>query len=248
MTLQEKITNKENEIGKLVKKFDKYSKEIPSEEFIALINQYLRTGDYTPLREFKVRNFPNNYYLPGIYQDLYSIANDLYTARNTLNKYNKQKKAEADKQATLENLPHTLIKFKDNLINKWDEYDTYKKQRIKEDLKKEPKGITQEYRNWQSYMRETYGRSWRDFLYLSEEQIHKNNVKDAENLILNLINRTIEKTGTIIDTSNLHLSYNNRGYSIINGKIIGETGTATVTSIEAGGYNIQRYHIRVLVK
>ena len=63
-----------------------------------------------------------------------------------------------------------------------------------------------------------------------------------------MINRVIEKTGKIIDASGLCTDRDNSGYTIINGKIIGETGTARIESIGAGGYNIQRYHIRVLVK
>ncbi len=105
-----------------------------------------------------------------------------------------------------------------------------------------------EYKEYRNMMYEKWGRNYRDAAYISSEDIHKSNVKDAENLILNLINRVTDKVGQIIDTKYLRLDRDNAGYSIINGRIIGTKGECRVESILAGGYNIQRYHIRVLVK
>lgn len=244
MTIQEKIQNKENQIGKLVTKFDKYSKLV-SEEFLALINQYLRTGDYAPIKEYRTRKYPNSWYLEGNDYDLYATANDLYNARNTLNKYNKQLLAETAKNQTLSEMPEVLVQFKNDLIKKWDEYDQWKKNAIREDMKKERE---MEYKDYKTMMWEKWGRNYRDAAYISSEDIHKQNTKDAETLVLNLINRTVEITGKITDCKALRTDYDNRGYSIINGLVIGENGKARIESIGAGGYNIQRYHIRVLVK
>ena len=97
-------------------------------------------------------------------------------------------------------------------------------------------------------MNNKWGRGWYDFQYLTSVQIHNLNVTAAETLVFNLVNRTVELTGKIIDCSDLYLDRDNNGYSIINGLVIGEEGKARVESIGAGGYNIQRYHIRVLVK
>lgn len=238
MTIQEKIQNKENQIGKLVKKFDKYSKLV-SEEFLALINQYLRTGDYTPIKEYRTRKYPRSYFLEGDDYTLYATASDLYSARNTLEKYNKQLIVTEAKNQALNEMPAVLVEFKNNLINRWDAYDEWKKQTIRK-----------EYSDSHNHreMREKWGAGWYEFMYITTEQIHTQNVKDAETLVLNLINRTIEITGKITDAKYLRIGSDNNGYSIINGIVIGEKGKASVTSIGAGGYNIQRYHIRVLVK
>lgn len=60
----------------------------------------------------------------------------------------------------------------------------------------------------------------------------------------NFIRSCEKKIGKLIDTSNLKLGMNNE----INGYVIGEEGRAKVETISAGGYNIQRYHYRLLVK
>ena len=238
MTIQEKIQNKENQIGKLVKKFDKYSKLV-SEEFLTLINQYLEDGQFAPIKEYRIRTYPNSCMLNGSDYDLYTTASDLYNARNTLEKYNKQLIATEAKNQTLNEMPAVLVEFKNNLIKRWDAYDEWKKQTIRK-----------EYNDSHNHreMREKWGAGWYEFMYISSDDIHKSNVKDAETLVLNLINRTIEITGKITDAKYLRIDSDNNGYSIINGTVVGEKGKASVTSIGAGGYNIQRYHIRVLVK
>ena len=87
----------------------------------------------------------------------------------------------------------------------------------------------------------------RSIWYLSDEEIHKNNQKDGENLILDLLKRVTKITGAVTDWSGLYVTSGNMG-AVLNGKVIGEEGSARVESITAGGYNIQRLHIRTLVK
>lgn len=58
------------------------------------------------------------------------------------------------------------------------------------------------------------------------------------------VNRVKEITGIIKDATNLRIGDNGE----INGIVIGEKGTAKVETISAGGWNIQCWHFRVLVK
>lgn len=60
----------------------------------------------------------------------------------------------------------------------------------------------------------------------------------------NLVARVTKIVGTITDVSNLTISRNLE----LNGYIIGTEGTAEVETIGAGGWNIQRFHFRTLVK
>ena len=82
---------------------------------------------------------------------------------------------------------------------------------------------------------------------LTEEKIHANNQRDGENLILDLLRRVTKITGPVTDWSELYVTQGNMG-AVINGYVIGEDGRAEVESILAGGYNIQRLHVRTLVK
>ena len=51
-----------------------------------------------------------------------------------------------------------------------------------------------------------------------------------------------EKVGRITDAAGLHVQNGE-----IAGVIYGENGSATIQTIGAGGYNIQRFHFRTLV-
>lgn len=87
----------------------------------------------------------------------------------------------------------------------------------------------------------------RSFWYMSDEQIHKENQKAGENLILDLLKRVTKITGPVTDWSGLHVTQGNMG-AVLNGIVVGDEGKARVESILAGGYNIQRLHVRTLVK
>ena len=61
--------------------------------------------------------------------------------------------------------------------------------------------------------------------------------------MLDLVSRIQKVVGTITDAAHLCIGDNGE----INGYIEGTEGRATVTTIGAGGYNIQRFHFRTLV-
>lgn len=81
----------------------------------------------------------------------------------------------------------------------------------------------------------------------NDESIAKRSAKDAKVLVEDLYKRTFGFTGNTEDYSGLTIDCDNNGYSIINGIVRGERGACKVESIGAGGYNIQCWHIRVLV-
>ena len=242
MTLTEKINNKNAQIAKIQKRLNIYLKDCDKEEQEAII-YFIETGDRSMYHQYLKSH---NHYYGG---DAWTKANEYYDAQATLDKYQKQLAIEEAKNATLNELPESIKTFKSELIERWDRYDEWKKNAIREQLKSEPDYFDREaYKEWRRNMIDRWGRNYRDAAYISSEDIHKSNVKDAENLILNLINRVTERVGQITDTQYLRLDRDNAGYSIINGRIIGTKGTVRIESIGAGGYNIQRYHIRVLVK
>lgn len=88
----------------------------------------------------------------------------------------------------------------------------------------------------------------RSFWKLTDEDIHRANVESGKRIILDLVNRVTKITGPVRDWSRLHVTAGNGGGAVLNGLVVGDEGTAEVESIYAGGYNIQRLHVRTLVK
>lgn len=237
MELIERIENKQKQIAKMEKNLVKYAKEV-DEEFIKMCDRYFETKDYSELKQYKISH--NMMFLPEYYSKRY----DLEDAKATLEKYQKQLIKENDKNSTLNELPESIKEFREKLIERWNSYDFWKR----DEIKKIYNDDSISYKERTEKLTKMFGRGWYEFKYLTNNQIEEQNKKDADKLILNMINRVVEITGKITDTKYLSTHSDNQGYTIINGKIIGEKGTAIIESIGAGGYNIQRYHIRVLVK
>ena len=82
------------------------------------------------------------------------------------------------------------------------------------------------------------------FRYRTLEEIKKYVEQHISDMGVQISYRVNAKCGKIIDASDLYISINGQ----LNGKIVGEKGTAKVETITAGGYNIQVLHYRVLVK
>ena len=76
-----------------------------------------------------------------------------------------------------------------------------------------------------------------------DDQLKKDLDVEADHKYDFIIERTNAIVGTITDASNLYIG----GKGDLNGIIIGDRGTARVTTIGAGGYNIQCYHFRTLI-
>ena len=238
--LIERINKKEKEAAKAKARLEELLKECEKDEYDAII-VFVETGDATDYRAYLKAH---NKWYGG---DAWSKAHDYRDAVNCLDKYQKQLAAQEAKEKTLSDMPEVLKEFRENLIERWDRYDEWKKEEIKKDYKK----FEQACDSWKTAyleMNNKWGRGWYDFRYLTTAQIHKANVTAADALVMNLLERTVDYTGKITDCAGLVIDQDNLGYSIINGLVIGEKGKARVESIGAGGYNIQRYHIRVLVK
>lgn len=80
-------------------------------------------------------------------------------------------------------------------------------------------------------------------LYGDEEKTQRFIRNEKEARRIDLINRVTDVVGEIVDATHLRFGLNDG----INGVVIGKKGKANVQTIDAGGYNIQRYHYRVLV-
>ena len=87
---------------------------------------------------------------------------------------------------------------------------------------------------FRSYKSRSFDDDWLDKV-LTEEMNDK---------LIDLMTRVSKVTGEIIDAQYLYIANDGN----LNGYVIGKDGNATVETIGAGGYNIQRRHWRVLIK
>ena len=78
----------------------------------------------------------------------------------------------------------------------------------------------------------------------SIEDLKKENLEKAKQSVINLVEKVEDSVGKVTDWSNLHFGAN----GMLNGRVIGNIGSVYVETIPAGGYNIQRFHYRVLLK
>lgn len=172
-------------------------------------------------------------------EDILRIEREIKETEKTLENYRAQLAGEIKREnmLTLE-VPETLKTLQNELVTEWDEYDKRRRDKMNEDRR------TMDYHEWCM----KYRGQDTELRYKTDEQIHDSNVRDAEAIIINLVNRVKSITGEITSWAGMHIAPNNMGWSILNGRVEGKEGIAYVESIGAGGYNIQRYHIRVLVK
>lgn len=124
------------------------------------------------------------------------------------------------------NLSHGAF-LKDN-----PDYEKY----VELDMKE--KKLTKEYRDNWSHVTQFFHGS------LSFEETLKKDIEEEKfRKYDDIIERTNEIVGEITDAS--YLSVNQKGN--LDGFILGSRGSAKVSTIDAGGYNIQCYHFRTLI-
>ena len=78
---------------------------------------------------------------------------------------------------------------------------------------------------------------------LDENKLKYDLKNEADRKYDYIIARTTKIVGTVTDASDLHIGIDGE----LNGLIKGTDGNARVTTIGAGGYNIQRFHFRTLI-
>lgn len=167
-------------------------------------------------------------------EDVRRLKREVEETKSTLAKYEKQLAGEIEKESLfVREIPESMKAMQDELVEKWDEWDIARRDKIRKDRNE------MEYKAWCR----KYNQYEKSVLrYKSDEEIHQANMKDAKYFIIDLYNRVRAITGEVTDWSGVHAAG-----TALNGFIIGKEGRAEVESILAGGYNIQRLHVRVLV-
>ena len=216
---EEKLQKKQNTIVKKTKLIEKKTATIP-----------------TLTDEFNMKMMQSEIY--WLNDDIKNLNKQIATISNTIEKYKKQLDTEIAKNTVYTNdIPEQFKELEKSLVEEWNRWDLERKE------------FLMEKRNTMDYFEfiKKFSHSEYDLCVATEEDINKNNIKLAKDLINDLYNRIKHITGQVTSWNNIKLTIGTHGFPVLNGTVAGKNGTANVNSIYAGGYNIQRLHIRVLV-
>lgn len=236
-TLKERIEKKEAQIQKKQNTITKKQAQIQKKQ--SKLEDMGFSKDVTP-REANSNNeaFWLACEISNLRDDIKRNASEIEECKVTLAKYEAQLKGEMEKEALfIKEVPEAMKTLEAMLIDRWDEDD--KKRRAFYNKKASELG-------YKEFVKAFSYSAW-EYKYTTDEQIHNSNVRDARYFILDLLNRVKDITGEVTDWSYIHLTQGNH-FPVLNGFVTGKEGKAEVESILAGGYNIQRLHIRTLVK
>jgi chromosome segregation ATPase len=225
-TLKKRIENAE---AKIQKKRDTIVKK---QGWIAKKKAKLEKlwGDEYRWAEFDIDNYE---------ADIERLEKEIQEVELSLFKYQQQLTGElAKEEILLTKVPDTMKRMQQELVDRWDEYDIDRRASVIAAY-----SILSSKEFFERYTYSDY-----QLRYKTNEQIHKDNVEAAKYLILDLYHRVERITGEITDWSSVHATAGAQGMTVLNGFVVGKEGRCEVESILAGGYNIQRLHVRVLVK
>ena len=229
-TLSERIANAENKIGKKQRTILKKQELIAKKQHL-LDTKYITISDSPEARTLK-------WDIEHYTYDISRLEREISETTLTLDNYKKQLTGLMERvNVLITDLPDVLRKLQEELVMRWDKWDMERRDKIIADYRElDYKEFSRKYTH-------------ADVMFKSktDEQIHDDNVQAAEDLIIDLIYRVRSITGDITDWSNIRATAGTGGFTVLNGTVIGKEGIACVESITAGGYNIQRLHIRVLV-
>lgn len=228
-TIKERINNTTEKIAK------KENTIIKKEVLIEKKNKKLQQLDATVDSEARWLSCEIDY----LREDIERGQKEVKELKINLEKYNELHSNEIKKDSiVIKEIPEVIKQLQTDLVNNWDAWDIKRRNKIKEDY----------YKISHSEFIKKYSATDYALKDKTKKQIHENNMQLAKDLILDLYNRVKKITGEITDWSNIYVTQGVCGSLALNGYVLGKDGRANVESIVAGGYNVQRLHIRVLVK
>ena len=229
-TLSERIVSAENKIGKKQRTILKKQELIAKKQNL-LDTKHLVNPDSPEARTLK-------WDIEHYTDDINRLEREIVETTLTLDNYKNQLTGLMERVSVLiTDMPDVLRKLQEELVKRWDKWDMKRRDKIIADYRElDHKEFSRKYTH-------------ADVMFKSktDEQIHDDNVQAAEDFIIDLIYRVRSITGEITDWNNIRATAGTGGFTVLNGTVVGKEGIACVESITAGGYNIQRLHIRVLV-
>lgn len=246
--LEMKVEKAEQKVEKGKATIVRHKKQLQKKlEKIANIGLNLSSIDLTDFSDYKWHDEYREYYwdfcdIENKQDDIVNATKKLKEAERVLNDWkDKLQKAQNEEDLIESEVPQVVKEYLNNwkgLAYEWHlkRYEEYNEYIEEHGLSYE--NLKERKRLFGNIIIEMYFQSdrekWLDVLL----------EKDKRNKILDLMARTKEVTGKIISANSLKIGINGG----LNGIIEGKTGKVEIETIDAGGYNIQCYHYRVLVK
>lgn len=181
-------------------------------------------------------------------QDQLSSWNKIFEIEDKITNVQIKLQQEQVKQSEVEEIPPILQDLKQNVY----EYFINRYNKYRERAKKIQDKIYQICLLKKEYRKEemdalylVYGDLVSDYerwVSMTDNKLENEAKRSAESYVLDLIRRVTKKIGNIIDYSDLTVNG-----PALNGRIVGDRGSTYVETIVAGGYNIQREHLRVIL-
>lgn len=225
-TLKDRIENAKAKIEKKQATIEKKTALIAKKE-----NKRSKMTDELDIREIE-------WDIKYLREDIDRLTKEIEETKKSLAKYEAQLVGELERDSILlKDVPESMKQMQTELVARWDEWDFERRENIRRDHAEMP------YKEFQK----KYKYSDWEFMYKTNDQIHNANVQDAKSLIINLYYRIKDITGEVTDWSGIKCVMGAYG-AVLNGYVVGKEGRAEVDTILAGGYNIQRLHVRTLVK
>ena len=171
-------------------------------------------------------------------EDIDATREKIAKAAQALEAAEAAKEAKAAKEAAL---PEQLREYRDKLASEWNACDLNQRRTMLEQ--------GESYYRINGKVNSGLYHSYIELTSMSEADIRKRNHEYATAAVENLVARVERAVGAPQGFSRLYVTKGNwmEGGSAINGYVSGDRGTVEVRSILAGGYNIQRLHVRVLL-
>lgn len=255
MDLRERLEKAEANVAKIQKTIERHKAQ--AQKKLDLIE---KNGWTLSRREYATNGNDDAYWTICDYEDKLNDAKNaekrLAEAQKTAENWRSRLERQLEVERTLQTeIPEAFKEARDELVNLWTQWDIDSRERMKQRKieMEEEYGVNKSdgyggfdmraYREFSRAWRDIYSYSREESLNHSDEEFRQINEKAADDWLLDLYNRVYNITGPIVDCSDIHW-----GGKALNGIVVGENGSAEVETIDAGGYNIQRYHLRVLVK
>lgn len=223
------LTTLTERIAKAEERITKKTNTIAKKQALILKKQasYEKDGDNWTLGEINILN-----------RDIERLQQEIEENTKKVEQYKLQMAGEMEKEALLKEIPENMKQMQIDLVERWDRWDKERRAFLEEEHKK---------LGYREFFQKYTGADY-ELSMATDKEIHNANMRDARALILDLIYRVKDITGEITSWKGIRAEQGTHGFTVLNGCVEGKQGRAVIESILAGGYNIQRLHIRVLVK